>query len=115
MLKICLTGGGYTADHFNALQAHGFNVSHHAEHLLPEDLQRLLPEFDAYVLGGDERLRKQELKIAKKLELSLAWFRVRHSEHMIVWETQFSEIYANDTNSQICLPCLNMIKRRANC
>lgn len=69
MLKICLTGGGYTENHFAALKMKGFKVEHQQDHLSSEALRTILPEFDAYVLGGDERLNEPELSVASKLRL----------------------------------------------
>lgn len=69
MLKICLTGGGYSKEHFSELLSKGFDVTHKPEHLTQKDLQEILPEYDAYVLGGDERLTEEELKRAEKLKV----------------------------------------------
>lgn len=69
MLKICITGNGYDERHLAALSNVGFAVTHKTEHLTPSILQALLPEFDAYVLGGDERLGEPEMSCAKKLRL----------------------------------------------
>lgn len=69
MLKICLTGGGYNEKHYSKLIAKGFEITHKPEPLTKEELQEILPQFDAYVLGGDERLTEVELTVAKKLRL----------------------------------------------
>ncbi len=50
MLKICLTGKGYSEEHFSKLQFKQLEITHITEHLTPSDLQKLLPKFDAYVL-----------------------------------------------------------------
>ena len=47
----------------------GFEITHQSDHLSPEILQEELPKYDAYVLGGDEKLTENELKTAKKLRV----------------------------------------------
>jgi len=69
MLKVCLTGTGYTKKHFADLSAKGFKITHHTTYLSPQSLSELLPEYDAYVLGGDERLTDSLLQNAKKLRM----------------------------------------------
>ena len=69
MFKICITGNGYSDDHFSKLSAHNFEITHKPDYLSQEELQEILPQFDAYVLGGDERLTEQELKVAEKLRV----------------------------------------------
>ena len=69
MLKICLTGGGYTEIHFAKLREKNFQITHYSEALSQQELQAILPGYDAYVLGGDERLTEQELKIASQLKV----------------------------------------------
>lgn len=69
MLKICLTGHGYGEQHFAKLKANGFEVTHKTNHVTQTELLSILPEFDAYVLGGDERFTTQELKQPGKLRV----------------------------------------------
>ena len=69
MLKICLTGDGYTSLHFDKLKKHGFIITHRPDPLSQNDLQMILPSYDAYVLGGDERLTSQVLDYASNLRL----------------------------------------------
>ncbi|MFA6303902.1 MAG: D-isomer specific 2-hydroxyacid dehydrogenase family protein [Legionella sp.] len=69
MLKIIITGSGYSEHHFAKLRSIGFEITHRPDDVSAEKLQTLLPEFDAYVLGGDERLNAQELQHAKKLRV----------------------------------------------
>lgn len=68
-MKICLTGAGYSARHLSQLAENHFEITHKTEHVTKNELQAILPQFDAYVLGGDERLTKDELAIAKKLRI----------------------------------------------
>lgn len=68
MLKICLTGNGYNEQNFTSLSKK-FDITHKPEYVSQEEFQKILPEFDAYVLGGDERFTEQELKYAKKLQI----------------------------------------------
>ena len=65
MLKVCLSGDGYTEKHISKL-ASKFEVTHQSGFISQEKLQELIPQFDAYVLGGDERFTEQELQLAKK-------------------------------------------------
>jgi len=69
MFKLCLSGDGYTDKHFTQLAAHGFDVTHKPYLITQDELQVILPEFDAYVLGGDERLTEKELHQAHKLRV----------------------------------------------
>lgn len=69
MLKICLTGGGYSEAHFAKLQSHKFEITHITEPLTQQELQDIIPKFDAYVLGGDERFTSDELQHAKNLRV----------------------------------------------
>lgn len=69
MLKICLTGSGYTENHLSKLTDKGFEVFHYEDPLTHEKLSAILPKFHAYVLGGDERLGAKELSVATNLRL----------------------------------------------
>lgn len=69
MLKICLTGSGYDDRHFSKLRSRSFDITHKEGYLSQTSLQEMISEYDAYVLGGDERLTEEELKKAKKLRL----------------------------------------------
>ncbi len=69
MLKICLSGNGYGEHHFSQLATKGFEVIHKPEHLSERELQISLPDYDAYILGGDERLTEPVLKHASKLRV----------------------------------------------
>ena len=69
MLKVCLTGSGYSEESFVKLQENNFAITHIPEHLTQQEFHSILPEFDAYVLGGDERFTEQELQLANKLRV----------------------------------------------
>lgn len=69
MLKICLSGDGYSEQHFSRLVEKKFEITHRSDPLSQEELRTILPTFDAYVLGGDERLTDQELQHASKLRV----------------------------------------------
>ncbi len=69
MLNIILTGNGYSQQHLTNLHAAGFNVTHKIEDLSSQQLQEILPHYDAYVLGGDEKLNEAELQTAAKLRV----------------------------------------------
>jgi phosphoglycerate dehydrogenase-like enzyme len=69
MLKILLTGDGYTKKHLSDLQKKGFEITHRPEDLSQETLQSIISDFDAYILGGNERVTEEELKSAAKLKL----------------------------------------------
>lgn len=68
MKRILLTGDGYTREHFERLQALGFEVIHEVE-IDPQRFWELLPTLDAHVLGGSERLDADALARASKLRL----------------------------------------------
>lgn len=68
MRSILLTGEGYTVDHFRSLCALGLNVIHRPE-VDQVTLYELLPEIEAYVLGGNERLDAPALERAHQLRL----------------------------------------------
>lgn len=69
MLKICLTGTGYTENHFHLLRSNHFDVTHLTHHVTQDELQAIIPNFDGYVLGGDEHLTSNELTLASKLQV----------------------------------------------
>src|SRR3989338_3146593 len=69
MYKICLTGAGYTDQHYAKLREKQFEITHVAEDLTQTELQKILPGFDAYVLGGNERFTDNELRLADKLRV----------------------------------------------
>jgi glyoxylate reductase len=69
MLNLCMTGPGYSEAHFSQLISQGFEVTHYAEPLTKQDLQRITTTFDAYVLGGDERLTADVLSEGCKLQM----------------------------------------------
>lgn len=69
MLKIAVTGTGYTEAHFRQLKDKQFEVLYFKDPLSAEALKKILPEVDAYILGGDERLDEQALQLASRLRV----------------------------------------------
>jgi glyoxylate reductase len=68
MRSILLTGQGYTLDQFRSLGDLGFNVIHRPE-ISVATLSELLPDLEAYVLGGNEHLDAAALDLAHHLRL----------------------------------------------
>lgn len=68
MKRILLTGEGYTEEHFERLEAIGFEVIHEVE-IDPQHLWELLPILDAHVLGGSERVDAEALARASNLRV----------------------------------------------
>lgn len=65
-MRVLLTGPGYTDEHVRSLERQGWSVAQH-DAIDGAELDKLLPELDAYVLGGDERLDARRLELAVNL------------------------------------------------
>lgn len=68
MKRLLITGDGYTEAHGRTFEMLGFVVDHYLD-VSRNVLELLLPDLDAYVLGGDERLDAALLGCARKLKL----------------------------------------------
>ena len=66
MKTVLITGEGYTEEHFRNLAAAGFDPIHEVA-ITPERLRYLLPFIHAYILGGDEKLSADFIRITKLL------------------------------------------------
>lgn len=69
MFKVLLTGSGYDESLLSKLHDNNFAVTHIQEHLGSQQIMDIISQFDAYILGGDERLTASELKFANKLKV----------------------------------------------
>src|SRR5690348_4937641 len=68
MSSILLTGEGYTGEQIKALRGAGYEVIHRST-IDRDTLFMVLPELDAYILGGEERLDATVLQCARRLRV----------------------------------------------
>jgi glyoxylate reductase len=67
--NILVTGEGFTRAHISMLEDGGFRVDHRAEEISLSELRSIISDFDAYILGGMERLTDTEFALAKRLKI----------------------------------------------
>lgn len=66
--EILVTGAGFAPEQLKRLSDHGLTV-HYWQEIPTEELARLLPQVDGYVLGGDEFLDASHLEKAVRLKV----------------------------------------------